>query len=111
MAIGQVTTPGMYPQGASPCGCQDMAGNVWEWTRSEYAEYPYPAVGTEAWQKRSFTNGKRAVCVLRGGAFNLGQWYVRSSVRDDRVRDNRRLHVGFRCCVIPITLTTETAGR
>jgi iron(II)-dependent oxidoreductase len=109
-AIGQVTTPGIYPQGISPYGCEDLAGNVWEWTRGERGEYPYPAVGTEAWQKRSFANGERAVCVLRSGAFLANRRLVRSSVRHYRL-DSRSYDVGFRCCVVPITLAFDTSGR
>lgn len=38
---GYQTAPvGSYPDGASPYGCQDMAGNVHEWTRDGFASYP-----------------------------------------------------------------------
>lgn len=111
MAIGQVTTPGIYPQGASFYGCEDMAGNVWEWTRSKSTDYPYPAVGTEEWIQRTNPNGDRAVCVLRGGAFHFYQGSVRSSVRDYDRRGDRYYNIGFRCCVVPITLYSEISGR
>jgi len=34
--IGETTEVTRYPDGASPFGCYDMAGNVWEWTGSIY---------------------------------------------------------------------------
>jgi len=34
--LNRTTAVGSYPQGASWCGALDMAGNVWEWTRSDY---------------------------------------------------------------------------
>jgi formylglycine-generating enzyme required for sulfatase activity len=61
---GNTTPVGQYsPQGDSPYGCVDMAGNVWEWTLSLLKDYPYdPKDGREDAQ----AEGRRR---LRGGAF------------------------------------------
>jgi len=63
--INDTTPAGQYsPQGDSPYGCADMAGNLWEWTSSLYRPYPYnPNDGRES----PNTGGD---LVVRGGSFN-----------------------------------------
>jgi formylglycine-generating enzyme required for sulfatase activity len=38
--VGDTTPVGIYPEGASPCGALDLAGNVEELTADLYAPYP-----------------------------------------------------------------------
>jgi formylglycine-generating enzyme required for sulfatase activity len=92
-AGGQPAEVGSRPEGASWVGALDMAGNVFEWTSSLYAPYPYdPDDGRED----PSSGGQR---VLRGGSwFNQPR---RTTVRSDyRVRDPASRSdgaVGFRC--------------
>jgi formylglycine-generating enzyme required for sulfatase activity len=60
-----MTTPvGKYsPEGDSPYGCADMAGNVWEWTSSVYEDYPYQA--DDGREDRSSSRSR----VMRGGVY------------------------------------------
>ena len=64
---GGTTTVGLYsPHGDSPYGCADMAGNVWEWTRSEFKPYPYK-VDDGRERENEPTIVRR---VLRGGSWH-----------------------------------------
>jgi formylglycine-generating enzyme required for sulfatase activity len=86
------------PAGASPYRVQDLAGNLREWTASEYRPYPYrPDDGREA-------AGPRAPRVVRGGSHDDPPEGLRVTIRRFYSYDgaHRGLarghhHVGFRC--------------
>jgi formylglycine-generating enzyme required for sulfatase activity len=89
----EATMPvGSHPQGASPYGVLDMAGNVWEWTSSARAGYPYVID-----DGRESANEDLAVRrVVRGGSFMLDQKYARCAVRYGSDPTRRPWVYGFR---------------
>jgi len=82
---------GCYPAGAAPCGALDMAGNVWEWTASEWRSYPGAS--------KSFADDARRV--LRGGDRGDSRRRVRCAARNRFNPDIVNLTYGFRVVVAP----------
>jgi formylglycine-generating enzyme required for sulfatase activity len=91
MSIGRPTSVGLYPRGAIPLsGVHDMAGNVWEWTRTRYRPYPY-----DAGDGRNDPEGEGSP-VVRGGSWNDDQGDARCAYRFGTVPDPFDLILGFR---------------
>lgn len=94
--IGSTSAVGCFPSGASPYGVEELIGNVLEWTRSNYKDYPYnPGDGRE----KLDNNDPR---VLRGGAFGDVRSGVRCAYRSWSSPDSRFDVVGFRVVVVPV---------
>ncbi|MBC8554620.1 MAG: SUMF1/EgtB/PvdO family nonheme iron enzyme [Candidatus Brocadiales bacterium] len=95
--VGTTSAVGCFPAGASPYGCEEMSGNVFEWTRSNYKGYPYiPDDGRE-----NLNSSKGDDRVLRGGCFYYGYWDVRCADRLRHFPDFRYNLVGFRFVLSP----------
>lgn len=87
---GSTTPVGAFPGGASPYGCLDMAGNVWEWTSTLDALYPYdPADGRED----PAAAGRR---ILRGGCYANPHGFARCACRFRLPPAVRNEFLGFR---------------
>ena len=84
---------GSYPDSSSPLGCEQMIGDVWEWTSSEFTGYPGFKSGFDEYNDKWFTNQK----VLRGGSFATPSMSIRSSYRNFFKLDERWMFAGFRC--------------
>lgn len=88
-----VTPTGSFPDGANAYGCQQMIGDVWEWTTSDYAPYPGFKTEFDEYNDKWFVNQK----VLRGGSFATPQLHIRTTYRNFFHAHERWMISGFRC--------------
>lgn len=85
---------GSFPQGASPYGLLDAAGNGWEWVSSAYLPYPYNAKDGREDLSKDVVRG------TRGGGHDVRAEQLTTTHRGRQVSRNPRgghHNIGFRC--------------
>lgn len=91
--VGDTTQVGQYPNGKSPYGALDMAGNVWEWV-SDFYDAAYYANSPSSNPLGPDSGETRA---LRGGSWNNFEEGVRSANRFRFLPTVQDYFIGFRC--------------
>jgi iron(II)-dependent oxidoreductase len=103
--FNDTTSVGLFPQGKSPYGCHDMAGQVWEWCSTLWGEamatpsfaYPYRPDGRENQQAPDSVRR-----VLRGGCFSSGSQKACATYRGSLEANGFWRGNGFRIVVAPL---------
>lgn len=83
-----------FPDGASPYGILDMAGNQWEWVSSAYQPYPYKSDDGRENQSAG------PIRVTRGGGHDSNAQEISTTQRGKYLSRNPKAghhNIGFRC--------------
>jgi formylglycine-generating enzyme required for sulfatase activity len=113
--LSRTSPVGMFPSGNAVCGAADMAGNVWEWTRSLWGadwqkasfNYPYrPKDGRE-----DLDASAKILRGLRGGSWRDSADGARCAYRGWVNPGGRARSVGFRVVASPsFALNSDSSG-
>ncbi|MFJ2261579.1 formylglycine-generating enzyme family protein [Streptomyces sp. NPDC087844] len=97
-ASGGTSPVGAHPDGATPLGIHDLAGNTYEWTSTLYRPYPYQA--DDGREEVTYSAEER---VTRGGAHDDEADALRGTYRSGYSREPQggHHHIGFRCAADP----------
>jgi formylglycine-generating enzyme required for sulfatase activity len=89
---------GNFPEGQSPYGVMDMAGNAFEWTQDWYKPLPGNESENDLYNQR--------LKVIKGGSWKANMDLARSALRGKQFPHQSADHVGFRC----VKSTDKTAS-
>jgi len=118
--IKKTSAVGLFSNGDTPEGVSDMAGNVWEWTTSNYhtkekfTDFEFQNDMEKLWEQWDKSEGDakeairkqivdkleerdRPLPVLRGGSWSLNRFNARCAYRFRFSPNYRSNNVGFRC--------------
>jgi formylglycine-generating enzyme required for sulfatase activity len=86
-----------YRSSASKYGCQNMAGNVWEWVHDYFSPEYIPELEED--NPTGPTEGKQRI--LRGGSFKTSYFQGRTTSRFALEPDRSQIDLGFRIAADP----------
>lgn len=86
---------GHHPAGANPWGVEQLIGDLWEWTSSDFAAYP----GFRSFPYAEYSNVFFGpdYKVLRGGSWATHPVAARGTFRNWDLPIRRQIFTGFRC--------------
>jgi formylglycine-generating enzyme required for sulfatase activity len=96
VCVGDTSAVGSYPQGASPYGVLDLAGNVWEWV-SDWMDADYYSVSPYSNPTGPESGTSK---VKRGGSWVHYDDELHAAHRSNYPPDAEYAYLGFRC-VLP----------